>query len=153
MHDCMHGLACLLACVFLVQINTSQLHPLNDSDSSLELTGTFSTTDEFKTPAIVSALGARGAAAAAGAVVGAAAGSSDAQSKQSGWLRGGDGDDAGRDGDGDDRCVCCVYNKLLLAVGGCVVRGDMFRNLFDIDARYKQHTRRLCDDILYYNLV
>ncbi|CAM9827170.1 unnamed protein product [Scytosiphon promiscuus] len=31
-------------------ISNSQLHPLNDSDSSLELTGTFSNTDDFRAP-------------------------------------------------------------------------------------------------------
>ncbi len=53
----------------LPQITTSQLHPLNDSDSSLELTGNFSNsnTDELKAvPAAVSAVGPRGNAASPG---------------------------------------------------------------------------------------
>lgn len=53
------------------QINNSQLHQLNDSDSSLELTGTFTTSEEVRiTPAMAGAVSAPRDAGAAGAAGG-----------------------------------------------------------------------------------
>lgn len=89
------------------QINTSHLHPLNDSDSSLELTGTFSTTDELKTPAVASALGGGGRGGGSGGFPGP-------QTKPASYAGGSlvGVDDQGEAAGVDDRYVCmyvCIW--------------------------------------------
>lgn len=77
---------------------------MNDSDSSLELTGTFSSTDEFKTPAVASATGARG-----GGGGGAGPLTRPAPTLYAGGVRGGGGGkDEGGAAEADDRCVAYV---------------------------------------------
>lgn len=97
------------------QIITSQLHPLNDSDSSLELTGTFSTTDELKAPAVVSTMGARG-----GGGFGGAPGPQTQSAAYTGGVRGGAADaDEGQAAEADDdRCVFFWNMVLQVEVGG-----------------------------------
>lgn len=96
------------------QINNSQLHRLNDSDSSLELTGTFTTSEEFRiNPAMAAAVSAPRDAAAAGADGGGgvgAGGAGDLSRPAAGGA--GEAEPSGGDADVDDRYV--VLRGLLL---------------------------------------
>lgn len=97
------------------QINNSQLHRLNDSDSSLELTGTFTTSEELRiTPAIAAAVSDPRDAAAAGAAAAGGAVGADGADGLSRPTAGGAGEGGRSDGDADVDDRYAVLHGLLL---------------------------------------